>query len=217
MPLWWLTFVPIWLVCANLQCWGKNHGKKPLGLVFKVIPTLLAAGLAFYALLQNGESEYIRLMLIGLLLGAAADVLLNLVFVLGGVFFFAGHVFYILAFTRIQAPNQTGLILFVCLGLVFELSLIVNRKHLPKFPVNLGVGIYVLALAALASLGIPPAFQSPSPAALTAALGSGLFILSDLTLSRKFLGEVPVPYEVFSLCLYYAGQTLLGLSALLMI
>ena len=86
----WLIagYVSIWLVWMPLRSRAKHEGKRALSTVWKVIPTLMAAGVALYSCLTGLADTAAWLMCAGICLGAVADAVLEYRFKLGGFLFF---------------------------------------------------------------------------------------------------------------------------------
>ena len=76
----------------------RKQGRRALSTVFKVIPTLLAAGLAGWMCLFRPEADVSAWLLFGgITIGACADAALEYRFKLGGALFFTAHCLFVAA------------------------------------------------------------------------------------------------------------------------
>ena len=83
------TVLLTWALCMPLHFYGKKQKNKVLSLVFKALPTIMAAMFAGYAaLFLPGSDDYARLIFLGLCVCVFADVLLDIRFEIGGFLFF---------------------------------------------------------------------------------------------------------------------------------
>lgn len=209
-----LAVISIWLLFMPLHFHFKRLGKKGLSLVFKAVPTAIAAGAAAFAYLGGAGDSYGLLVLLGLCICVLADVMLDVRFEVGGALFFVGHIFYVLALGGYRALS------WWCLGVgVVSLAglwcfALRYRTRVPKPYILWGVMLYAVALAALLGFSLPLPFLAPSARSVYAALGAALFVLSDVTLCHNTLTKAPVSWHYASLGAYYMGQLFLGLSVL---
>ena len=208
------TLALTWGLCMPLYFGLKNRGWQVPSLVFKALPTAMAAAFAGWAALSLHAGRYAWLIFAGLCVCVAADVLLNIRFEVGGGFFFCGHVLYVLALSQYRVLNWWCLALFLLSAVALQFFLRHYQAKVPTPFILLGLRLYALALAALLALGLPLPFLAFSPPTVMAALGAVLFVLSDLTLCHNTLLQKPTGWHFVSLGVYYAGQLLLGLSAI---
>ncbi len=203
-----------WLVCMPLRFWLKGHGHKPLSLLFKAIPTALAAAFAYTGHFGSGATDVYGLYIfIGLCVCTLADVALDVRFEAGGALFFAGHVMYVLALLCFGVLVWWSSLLFLGALAVLWWFGLRYKALVPKPHIMRGILVYSVALAALIALGAPLPFLANSRRAGLAARGVLLFVLSDMTLCHNTATRQPVYKHYLSLGLYYMGQLLLGLSA----
>ena len=116
------TVLLTWALCMPLHFYGKKQKNKVLSLVFKALPTIMAAMFAGYAaLFLPGSDDYARLIFLGLCVCVFADVLLDIRFEIGGFLFFLGHVLYVLALSRYRVLSWWCLTVFVIAAAVLEI------------------------------------------------------------------------------------------------
>lgn len=201
----------VFLIMPIHYRWIGHIGR--LGLfVTKVIPTLICAAFAGGALLRGGD-RYSLFIFIGLLICAAADVVLGIHFVTGGALFLAGHICYIAAFCTQQRPGWWSLpVLIAALALLWMFVWQFKPQiHHPLMFV--GVLLYAAALAVVLSLSLPMPFRHFSARTLLAALGALIFVLSDMGVCHGMLCKIPKKLDFVYLGIYYLAQLLLALSA----
>lgn len=165
---------------------------------------------------KYGYRSFAVLMVVGLFTGMAADIVLEINFMMGALVFAVGHIFYIIAYTRILPFKirdlLPGLVIFAFIaGLVL---------FLPIFDFGGSVmQIVCVVYAAIIGIMVGKAISNYSrlPKALTKTLmiGSLLFLLSDTAL--LFSNFANVPDIIGSVCVntYYPGQVVLACALLL--
>lgn len=184
-------------------------------LMFKPVPVLCLAFLAWH---RTGEAgAYRNLVIAGLLLGAAGDVLLGLspdYFLHGLTAFLLGHLAYTGAFLqdqRVVAAGRGVLCLLLGTGMFLILRLKGNLDALA-----LPVLAYILVICAMlwraaSRLGAPAVSRLSAYAGFIGAL---MFIASDAVLSWN-LFVTPVPYGgILIMTTYWGAQCGIALSAI---
>ncbi len=153
-------------------------------------------------------STFDSLMILGLGLGLAGDLLLieNRTFRLGLLFFLAGHVATIAAFSCALPWTSWPRWLVAPLGLA---GLAVGRWLWPHTGRMKGpVTTYVAVITVLMWGGIAVSAAHTLP--ITAAMGAILFALSDLAVARNRFVVESFLNRAIGLPLYYTGQLLLA-------
>ena len=195
-------------------------------LLWKPLSTLLIILIAALSFMQpNHDPGYSTLILVGLILSLAGDVLLIFhaprAFLVGLVAFLCAHLAYIAAF--IQAQRAFGLsinlmadiIAAVVLALIGGAMFSVLRPGLGKM--RLPVLLYILVISTMLHRALSVAFAWRGVAfdALLMVFGALLFYISDAILAfNRFRMDNKMPHgRAYNLSTYYAGQLLLALSA----
>ncbi len=200
-----LVFMPVYQRrLGHAGRWGK--------LVCKGFPTLMCAAFAGTAYFCGGD-RYSLLIFLGLCVCTAADVLLDVHFVTGGVLFFAGHLFYMSAFCTQQPPTWWSLPVFAAAFALLWLFLQRFRSGIRSAGMYCCVLTYGAALSVVLGLSLPMPFLGLSERTLLSALGAAVFVLSDMGVCHSVLGKVSLRRNAFYLGIYYLAQLLLGLSA----
>lgn len=189
----------------------RNHRAAELSL--KAIPTLMCAAFAAWACLDGTGGRYALLILCGLCVCTAADVVLGIRFVLGGALFLLGHVFYISAFLSLQALSGWNLLVFAIALPGLWLFCQCYRPLIKSRLVSYGVLLYSAALAVLLCLSLPLPFAILSQRTVLAAAGAALFVLSDMGVCHSILVDTSKSFSFRMLGVYYLAQLCLGLSA----
>jgi uncharacterized membrane protein YhhN len=196
---------------AALTIVGESTGRRRLVYVFKPLTTALIILLAL-ALTPTTPAPYKQLILLGLLFSLAGDVFLMLPndrFVPGLVSFLVAHLFYIAAFTRGEGVNVTWWALLVYL-LYGGLMLAVLWPHLGAMRVP--VLAYMAVILVMGWQALERQLALGTPAALLAAAGALLFVVSDSVLALdRFRGRFAAA-RLLVLSTYFAAQWLIAWS-----
>lgn len=200
------------LVAAILYMLPVTDSIPWLSVLLKPIPVLC---MALWLAVQPKKGRYQILVIAGLILGAAGDVLLELegLFVVGLLSFLLGHVAYILAFMQDSRRLFAGkaLIAYAYGAVMFAVLSTAGELGAMTIP----VGAYVIVICTmlwrgLSRLGVP-AIKPRS--AQAGAIGSVLFTVSDTVLAfTMFVAAVPLSSWIIMLT-YWSGQFGVALSA----
>lgn len=188
-----------------------DDGRRWQIYLFKPLATLLILALALS--LPAARADYARLIAAGLLLSTAGDVFLMLPrdrFVAGLASFLVAHLCYVWAFST-DAPFGAAPLLwppyFAAGGLVVALVW-PGLKPALRAPVL----VYVIVIAAMAGQATGRWQATGGGVALLAALGAGLFVVSDAVLAiDRFRWHFRAARAV-TLATYWAAQLLIALS-----
>lgn len=192
------------------------------------IPAVVLKGLAslcfvILGIICSPGTLLAKRIVIGLILGCAADVLLNLrwvfkekgqlVFLVGILVFLSGHILYLAAVLPLSA---NWLICFV-IGIVLTALLMIwifKRITAKKAFKIFGV-FYIGAIMLLNCVAIGNLITFPSAFTGLFAAGAVFFLVSDIVLILNTFGsETRQSLRVTNIALYYIGQLLIALSLL---
>ena len=206
LPLWVLMAV---LVAALL---GAHHANRPrLGWLLKPAAalTFVAAGIAAGGL----SSTFGRVLVLGLVLAAAGDVLLipksKAAFLGGLVAFLLGHVAYAVAFALAGMRASAAAITAVAGTVAATFVLRWLWPHVER-PMRVPVVAYVLVITTMVALAAGAASEHRSWALLVGAVA---FYLSDLSVARDRFVAPGFANRVWGLPLYFFAQLLLASQA----
>lgn len=181
--------------------------------LFKPLATLLIFCLVVVAA-QPAPRSYPLIVAAGLLLSTAGDIFLMLPkdrFIAGLASFLAGHLCYIAAFSS-DVSFGTGLWWWLP---YFVVGGAVVAGLWPRLPSALRwpVLAYVLVIATMAGQATGRWTVLENPAALCAAVGAALFVISDAVLAVDRFGRHFHAARGVTLATYYPAQLLIALSA----
>ena len=178
---------------------------------FKPLATLLILALALS--LTPARPEYQWAIAAGLVLSTAGDVFLMLPrdrFVAGLASFLLAHLCYLRAFS-IEVPFGAGLLLwlpFIAAGGMVVALVWPGLKPALRGPVV----VYVIVIAAMAGQATGRWYVSGSMVALAAAVGAGLFVVSDAVLAIDRFRWPFRAARAVTLATYWAAQLLIAIS-----
>lgn len=178
---------------------------------FKPLATLLILALALS--LSPARPDYQWAIAAGLVLSTAGDVFLMLPrdrFVAGLASFLLAHLCYLRAFS-IEVPFGAGLLLwlpFIAAGGMVVALVWPGLKPALRGPVV----VYVIVIAAMAGQATGRWYASGSAVALAAAVGAGLFVVSDAVLAIDRFRWPFRAARAVTLATYWAAQLLIAIS-----
>ena len=206
------------VLLAALYIRVNQYGAPPVKLLLKTLASLAFVCLGLLGAARAGGA-YAWLTWIGLILGAAGDVLLQFMdcrpkerepfFRAGLGAFLIGHVFYIVAFALLGRVTGWAVLLA---------AVLFAAMFLLQFPARMdlkGQKIPVYAYAAVIRVMTAFAVLSFGAGARGALVGLGgiLFLVSDAILALIFFSPIrEKSLPTWNLITYYAAQILLALS-----
>ncbi len=195
-------------------------------LVMKTLSSLVFVAMGFYAAKRGTPGNFRTLILCGLILGAAGDVLLSLrhclhekisVFLIGGSVFFIGHVCYLTALITDLRTGASRLlwpgILAALLASGILVSLLLRRIRIGK-TMSFLCGGYMCAVTSMAVLGIFRFIASPGDAGRILFMAGGIFFAASDTIlvDNMFAPSHSQKKAIALILLYYAGQLMIAMS-----
>jgi uncharacterized membrane protein YhhN len=190
---------------------AEQRGGRRGVYLFKPLTTVLILALALAAP-QPVAGGYQALVCIGLVFSLAGDVFLMLPrdrFIAGLASFLVAHLFYVAAF----APRPPGLAAPAVLVALLLYGAVLMRALWPRLgPLRVPVAVYAAALLAMAWQAAERWAVLGTTPALLAAVGAGLFVVSDSVLAwERFVRRVRHGQAVV-LGTYFAAQWLIAMS-----
>ena len=228
-----MVYIPValglvFLVAFILKC----KDKRSVGGVFLKNTTsiffILTAACGIFT--NPSQWKYGVLIVIGLVFGMLGDIYLDQKWVYpddmtmylnaGFVSFGIGHLFYIPAILLASGMGAKNMLIPVIAGVVVGAGNLVLEKPMKqdfgKFRVI--VTVYGFILATMAATSVVAAIKTGYTAFIVYAVGSVLFVISDLVLSPMYFGEgknTPANF-IINHVTYYAGQFMIALSIALL-
>lgn len=214
-----------------------EHKQKYIpAVILKGSASLMFCLIGFFAFLMNclgyipveGDEEIkgkiVKLVIKGLCLGAAGDILLNLrfvfekigqkIFLAGIAVFLAGHIVYLVSLIMVSKD----ILICIILGLVVAaiLLFIIFKSFEVKLSFKIFGIVYISAVCLMASFALGNCINAPSTFNLVFAIGAVLFLVSDVVLIFNTFGpEQKFGLRITNLTLYYIGQILIAVSLFL--
>ena len=166
------------------------------------------------------DPRFAKLVVIGLILGAVADVLLNLryvvkkngkiVFLLGILVFLAGHVLYIAALI----PRCKSLSVCIAAGAVLTAGLLawIFKQITAEKAFKIFGVVYIGVITIMNCISLGALIADPSAQHIVFFAGALLFLASDIILIlNTFGGKTKSSLRIANIALYYVGQLLIAL------
>ncbi len=208
----WLLPV-ICLLACGLTLWFDTQSQQQLKLKTKLLASLAFVGFAWD--LGAGDSLYGQLLLTGLVLSLAGDVLLakpgnKRWFVCGMAAFLLAHMAYAIAFSTMGSVTaRLPLVLPLIVLLVLGIGLWLRNYLSGVFKV--AVPAYLLAIGTMLVMAwlVPTSIGQQQ---LWIVAGASLFALSDVWVARNRFTEPAFVNRLVGLPLYYVAQLLLAYS-----
>ena len=173
----------------------------PLGGVWLIL--LKGAGVGFLALYALRRTQGLdgAILALALALGAAADMVLEINFEVGGALFFTSHVVALVLYVRNVRPQPVPSQMACAAGLAIGTPVIAYLLSL-----RLDIALYSTSLGAMAAY----AWMSRFPR-YRVGLGAVLFVVSDWLIFSRFgpLDLAPLP-EALIWPTYYAAQFMIA-------
>ncbi len=194
-----------------IRAYYLDAGRRWQAYVFKPLATLLILALALFQ--SASLPEYRWAVVAGLVFSTAGDIFLMLPrerFVAGLVSFLIAHLFYIFAFS-VDVPLGEAPLLWLPFSVAGGIVVAVVWSGLA--PALRGAVIaYVVAIAAMAGQAAGRWHALGGDAALSAALGAALFVVSDSLLAiNRFRAQFHAE-RALTLGTYWTAQLLIALS-----
>jgi len=171
-------------------------------ILLKCGATAAAAFIALQAAFLKG-SVPVWLIFAGLAVCTAADGVLHVRFIPGGILFGIGHLVYITAFCLMQPNLTVSAVVFPVLAAGGACFLLGPKKRCTERYTLIYAAVLFSMVALAAGCG------------LVYGIGAVLFAVSDGLLLVRRDSRHPVLTDYMSLGLYYAGQFLLALAAII--
>lgn len=198
----------------------------------KYLPAVILKGLASLMFVLYGVcagswiSEYYsdtiaKYIIIGLILGAIGDILLNLrfcvkkgsqaVFFAGIAAFLAGHVFYIMyAGKQIIELLPTFILIGIVLAAIILILVFTKLKDI-KISFKIFGAVYIGIVSVMTSVAVGCVFEFQTAPRILFAIGAVFFLVSDVVMVFNTFGKQQrFSLRVTNLMLYYIGQLLIG-------
>ena len=216
-----IVFPVLCIVIAILFIYVESRKQYLLSVIMKGLASACFVVFGILGSKMCADAGFARLIVIGLILGAIADVMLNLrfvhpesgqkTFIIGIVIFLAGHVMYFAALI----PFAKHLIIAIAAGIVLAAVTLwmIFRSFEVKKAFKIFGTVYCLAIYVMVCTSVDAYISGACPHLLIMMIGAVFFLASDLVLIVNTFGpEFKQSRRVTNLMLYYIGQLLIGLG-----
>lgn len=209
-----LIITNIALIICTLVLGGLYNGLG--GLYLKGIASaffVAIGGVNVWFAYKNSSSnkKYLIMMIFGLFFGMLGDILLNIEFIVGAVFFAVGHVFYFIAFCCLLKFKwydliaggvvAAGVLMFMNLSSIFVWSTLMQ----------VACNCYAVIIAFMFGKAIANFIRERNLINLLIMVGTFLFVFSDLMLLfGGFTTLSGMVFDHYCLATYYPAQALLA-------
>lgn len=220
----------IGVVVSFVFCFQRRLGFSIKNFIFKTVSSLCFLLTAVFALINNPFAQtYGSLIIMGGALGLVGDMLLDLkgvykndekVYLNGGfVFFLIGHIFYTGAVIYHMKFKWWIVLCGALISAVIGVAVVFSAKlmKVEYGSYKLIVAFYVAFLSMTMVMSVAAMIVSHfDKSAILMAVGSVLFLLSDVVLSNTYFGkDKDKQHHLFiNHFLYYAAQYLIASSVL---
>ena len=192
------------------------------GLTVKTIASMLFVAVGFLNLfyllrIKREKSNSALIMFFGLCFACLGDIFLEIEFIVGALLFAVGHVFYFVAYCKLQNFKWKDAIYMTT---IFVPSLLIIL-FVPIFDFG-GVTlqilccVYAFVISIMLGKATSNFISSATKLNLILLLGSVLFFFSDLMLLFNVFSNVSGVFLVLCLATYYPAEFLLAYSILKM-
>ena len=193
-----------------------------LKITIKVCMTVIAADFCAFGIFtlsaRNGGIQNLvtpkgyttnLFVLYGLIICAVADALLVIKFAVGMLFFFLGHICYIIYFLKIAPFNPVSIIVFVITAGILAIYFNKYRENMGKL--KIAYFIYGVTINVTFALGIMLPFSIGSYGVVP-AIAATLLVISDVMLALNNMHKRKVLSDLMYLGYYFMGQFCMALS-----
>ena len=190
------------------------------GIILKSITSacffmLGVINLIFVLRMKTEKIKFSILLLVGLFFAMLGDILLEINFIVGAIFFAIGHIFYFISFCWLERFKWTDLIF----GFVIFIPSVLVITLYPHFDFG-GVVMevlcvfYALVISLMVGKAVSTYIAKKSLSRLIIMIGTILFFFSDLMLLFNVFSSVSSAFGVLCLATYYPAEFLLAFSIL---
>ena len=164
-----------------------------------------------YVILAKQPLKFPMIMAVGLCFAMLGDILLNIEFIVGALFFAIGHIWFFIAYNFLQKFKLTDFIY----GLAIFVPAIVFILCMPFLDfggllMKIIVVCYALIISLMVGKSIANLVQQPNCQNILIVIGSILFFFSDLMLLLNVFGNLSPVFDVLCLATYYPAECILA-------
>jgi alkylglycerol monooxygenase len=195
-----------------------SHELLPMYRLLKPIPVILLLGSTLLFRLRNtidnSTRKFYALLALGLLFSLFGDIIISMdgsaMFLVGLGFFLCAHIFYLLLFKQQVTWFPSLKIFYIALILAVVVYSVLWRGIRHDLVLSLAVAVYALMISIMGAQAIGRAIMVRNRLATYTAIGSVLFIMSDIILG---IGTFAYPFKSLAICNlipYFLAQLLIA-------
>lgn len=151
------------------------------------------------------------ILTVGVFFAMSADIAINLNFIAGAAIFALGHICYFIAYSLMQKPRPTdfipAMIIFIPIALFMMFSPLLDFGSVMMKIIGISYAVIICIMTGKAIMNF---IRIKNRFNLILALGSVLFLISDIMLLMAYFSKIDFPFSNFCLALYYPGQCLIA-------
>lgn len=215
-------FIILCLIIMSVFIYYEKKEKFVIAVILKGLASLMFVLLGYECSKVIGNTEFHKLVKIGLILGLIADILLNLRFVfkakgkiaflVGILVFLSGHILYLCALI----PTVNNVILPLVIGILLTaiiIKWIFTQIEAAKAFKIFGI-FYIGAIVIMNCFAFANLLQDPTNTRyIIFTIGAVSFLISDIVLILNTFGKTTkFSLRITNLSLYYIGQILIAIS-----
>lgn len=190
----------------NYSSLPDKNNRKRFSLCFAAVVNLI------YALKYFPDKKLPSVILtVGVFFAMSADIAINLNFIAGAAIFALGHICYFIAYSLIQKPRPTdfipAIIIFIPIVLFMMFSPLLDFGSVMMKIIGISYAVIICIMTGKAIMNF---IRIKNRFNLILALGSVLFLISDIMLLMAYFSKIDFPFSNFCLALYYPGQCLIA-------
>ena len=159
------------------------------------------------------DRKFAIIMTIGLFFAMLGDIILEINFIFGAVLFAIGHIFFFVSFCTLKSFHPKDLIVgsFIFLGALL-LILLLPAFDFGSTALKLVCILYALIISVMVSKAIMNLIREKNGLNVLIAIGSILFVISDLMLLFNVFADISSIFGFLCLATYYPAEILFAIS-----
>lgn len=178
---------------------------------------VLLGGINLIYVLNNGSAnkKFSIYILIGLFFAMLGDILLEIQFIVGAIFFGIGHIIFFISYKFIIPFKKTDLL--YGLGIIIPAVLLITLAPIFKFEITMKIMciVYAIVISLMLGKAIANLVSKKTATNVVIFIGSILFFFSDLMLLFDVFGSGEKIFGSLCLLTYYPAEIFLAMSILI--
>ncbi|MBR3227862.1 MAG: hypothetical protein IKF68_04890 [Erysipelotrichaceae bacterium] len=190
------------LAAVAVRCFQQSYPDALGTGVFLKFSASLPSVLFAFKGYRNCKTLFALFILLAIILGMIADIVINISFAAGGLFFLVGHLLYDVAFIKEKRPSKRQLILWLILTALMVIPLYIFRERIGSLFYGIGALVYIAILISTVVFS-----YSLDRMIFAAAM---IFAFSDCFMIVNILTDGALIMRILALLVYYISLLLYG-------